>query len=58
MDRSATAGARGAGLPNLGSGITVAPTAGTTLYGLIEALAAYTPGSAETFVATLEGIWP
>jgi hypothetical protein len=57
MDRSATAGARGAGLPNSGSGITLSPASGTSLYGLIEATAAYTPASGETFNATLEGVW-
>jgi hypothetical protein len=58
MDRSATAGARGVGIPNAGAAITIAPVAsGTTLYGLVEATAAYTPASGETFNATLEGQW-
>lgn len=62
MDRSGTAGARGAGTPNQGGAITVSPAAGTLptntqLIGLIEATAAYTPVSGETFNATLEGQW-
>ena len=57
MDRSGAAGARGTGTPNAGPALTASPTSGTTLYGLIEATAAYTPVSGETFTATLEGQW-
>jgi hypothetical protein len=57
LDRSATAGAAGRGVPSTGSGMTEAPATGTTLYGLIEATAAYTPTSAEVFTVTLEGQW-
>lgn len=57
MDRGATVGARGVGVPNQGNAITLTPIAGTTLYGLIEATAAYAPVSAETWDATLEGQW-
>ena len=58
MDRSATVGARGTGTPNSGNAIAVSPIDGTTqLIGLIEATAAYTPVSGETFDCTLEGQW-
>jgi hypothetical protein len=57
MDRSGTAGARGVGVPNAGSAITLSPVSGTTIIGLIEATAAYGPASGETFNATLEGQW-
>lgn len=57
MDRSATAGARGVGVPSLGPAITVIPSSGTTLYAFIEATGAYAPGNAETFNMTLEGQW-
>lgn len=55
MDKSGTAGARAAGVPNIGSGITLKPVTGTSLYFSIEALAAYTPVSGEVFTATFEG---
>jgi len=57
MDRSGAAGARGSGTPNSGPALTCKPTASQTLYGLIEATAAYTPTSGETFNAVLEGQW-
>jgi hypothetical protein len=57
MDRSGAAGARGTGTPNAGPALTLKPASGTSLYGLIEATAAYTPTSAETFNAVLEGQW-
>lgn len=46
-------GAAGVGVPNIGTRIVVEPTA-TTLYGLLEARAAYTPTSGGTFTVTLE----
>lgn len=56
MDKAAANGARGVGVPTVGAGITVVPAAGgTTLYALIQATAAYTPVSGETFTLTLEG---
>lgn len=59
MDVAAATGARGAGLPAVGAGITCEPTGGpghdTSLWALIEARAAYAPASAETFTLTLEG---
>lgn len=59
MDRAGAAGARGVGVPNNGAAITLTPSgaSSTTLIGLIEATAAYAPGSAEAFDATLEGQW-
>lgn len=57
MDRSGAAGARGSGTPNSGPALTCKPTASQTLYALIEATAAYTPTSGETFNAVLEGQW-
>lgn len=58
MDRSGTVGARGTGVPNVGNAIAISPVdPSTTIYGLIEATAAYTPASAETFDCTLEGQW-
>lgn len=55
---SSGAGAIGIGAPTTGSGITadMAATAGheTSLWIVIEALAAYTPGNAEVFTLTLE----
>jgi hypothetical protein len=57
LDRSGTASAVGRGVPSTGSGMTASPTTGTTLYGLIEATAAYTPTSGETFTVALEGQW-
>ena len=57
MNRSGTAGAWGVGTPNAGPALTIKPASGTSLYGLIEATAAYTPTSGETFNAVLEGQW-
>lgn len=47
-------GAAGVGVPNNGSEIGVALSSGTTLYGLVEARAAYTPTSAEVITVALE----
>lgn len=47
-------GAWGAGVPITGAEINVALTSGQTIYGLLEALAGYTPGDSEVFTATLE----
>jgi hypothetical protein len=57
LDRSATAGAAGRGIPSAGSGMTASPTTGTSLYAVVEATAAYTPTSGETFTVTIEGLW-
>lgn len=58
MARGGTAGAFGVGVPNIGSAIALSPVdPSTTLIGLIEATAAYTPVSGETFNCVLEGQW-
>lgn len=49
-----TDGAAGNGAPLVGSDITFALGSGTTVYGLIEARAAYVPTSGEVFTAVLE----
>ena len=57
MDRaSATAGA--CGVAAVSPAITVSPLAGTSIYYAVQALAAYTPASGETFAAEFEGIRP
>jgi len=59
MDLAAAAGARGVGLPSMGTGITCESAGGagheTSLWALIEARATYAPASGETFTITLEG---
>lgn len=59
LDTAAAVGARGAGTPVAGAGITCEPAGGegveTSLWALVEARAAYTPAAGETFVVTLEG---
>ena len=55
LDRAFTNGAEGAGVPLVGSAILAAVTAGSDLYAMIEARAAYTPTSAGTFTVILEG---
>lgn len=58
MDKAGTIGARGVGVPATGAGITceAAGTSGheTSLWAVVEALAAYTPVSGETFTVTIE----
>lgn len=49
-----TDGAAGIGVPNNGSEIGVALASGQTIFGLIEARAAYTPTSAEVFTVVPE----
>ena len=57
MDRaSATAGAYGEAAP--ANPITVAPLTGTSIYYAVQALAAYTPVSQETFQGEFSGIRP
>lgn len=46
----------GIGAPNVGTEINAVLVSGQTLYGLLEARGAYTPGSAEVFTVDLE-IW-
>lgn len=56
MDRAFTDGAAGNGVPLTGSVINFdfSGSPGTTLYGLLEARSAYTPGVSETFEVDLE----
>jgi len=55
MTNSGSDGATGFGVPVTGSGVTVSPTSGTSLFGLLEVTAAYTPASGEVFYVVLEG---
>lgn len=55
MDRAFTDGACGIGIPAVGSEISLdIPSTGTTIYGFLEARAAYAPGNAEVFTVELE----
>jgi hypothetical protein len=57
VDEAGTAGSVGVGVPVTGAEInfTLAhPQTNVTLYGLLEAKAAYAPGNAEVFTVTLE----
>lgn len=54
MDKVFTDGASGNGLPTIGSEINFSLASGQVVYGLLEARAAYTPVSAETFDLALE----
>lgn len=56
MDKAAAAGARGVGVPTTGTGITLTPASGTTIYALIQAVGAYTPASGEVFTVVIEGM--
>jgi hypothetical protein len=56
VDKAFTDGAVGNGAPVVGSEINFALASGQTIYGLLEARGAYTPGNTETFVVTLEVI--
>lgn len=47
--------AMGIGVPTTGAGATASPTSGTSLFGLLEVTAAYTPVSGEVFYVVLEG---
>jgi hypothetical protein len=53
VDEAGTAGSIGVGVPVTGAEINFA-ISGTSIYGLLEAKAAYTPGNAEVFTVTLE----
>lgn len=55
MTNSGSDGATGFGVPATGAGVTCSPTSGTTLYGFLEATAAYTPANAEVFYVVIEG---
>ena len=49
-------GSVGVAVPVVGTGLTVSPASGTSIFCVIQALAAYTPASGEVFRAVLEGI--
>lgn len=49
-------GSVGAGVPAVGSEINFALSSGQTVYALLEARAAYTPGNAETFAVAIEAL--
>ena len=57
MTQSGTAGAVGFGASNTGNPLVGKPSTGTSMYFVIEASAAYTPASAETFTVELGGQW-
>ena len=54
VDRVFTDGADGFGVPVIGSEISFKLSSGQIIYGLLEARAAYSPGTAETFNVSLE----
>ena len=54
IDKAFSDAASGIGAPNTGSEISVELSSGQTIYGLIEARGAYTPGNAEVFTGILE----
>jgi hypothetical protein len=56
VDRAFTDGAAGVGLPVVGTEMSVKLASGTTIRGLLEARAAYTPTSAGTFTVTLDDL--
>ena len=49
-------GSVGVNVPVVGTGLTLRPESGTSIFCVIQALAAYTPGSAEKFWPVVEGI--
>jgi hypothetical protein len=53
IDQAFTSGSHGAGLPTLGAGLPFKLASGSTVYGLLQTLAAYAPGNAETFDVSL-----
>jgi hypothetical protein len=54
LDRAFSDGAAGNGIPINGSELNFALASGQTIYGLLEARAAYVPTSAGTFIVSLE----
>jgi hypothetical protein len=55
IDKAFSDAAEGVGVPNNGTEVNFKPTSGAqTVYALLEARAAYTPGNAEVFTVTLE----
>lgn len=53
-DKAFSDAAKGTGAPSIGAEITFVPGSGSTIYGLLEARAAYVPGNAEVFTVELE----
>jgi hypothetical protein len=49
-------GAVGVAVPVVGTGLTLRPVTGTSIFLVIQALAAYTPASAEKFWPVIEGV--
>lgn len=49
-------GSVGVAVPVVGTGLTMRPVGGTSIFLVIQALGAYTPASAEKFWPTIEGI--
>jgi hypothetical protein len=54
VDKAFGDGAAGRGMANFGPGVYFKLASGTTLYGLLEARAAYAPGDSETFVVAVD----
>jgi hypothetical protein len=54
VDRVFASGSVGYGAPTVGNELNVKLASGSSIYGLIEVLAAYAPGNAETFDVSLE----
>lgn len=54
VDKAFSDAAAGQGAPSIGNMIAFVPGSGTTIYGLLEARAAYTPTSAEVLTVELE----
>jgi hypothetical protein len=58
LSNSGSTGSVGIGIPNVGNAIIATPTSGTSIFGLIEATAAYVPVSGATFTVSIEGYRP
>lgn len=54
LDRAFTDGAAGFGLPVVGAEMSIKLASGSTIYGLLEAKAAYTPVAQEVFTVTMD----
>jgi hypothetical protein len=54
LDTATSDGASGQGIPLIGNGVTLCPTAGTTAYALLEATDIYTPTSGEIVTVVIE----
>jgi hypothetical protein len=56
LDKAFTDGAAGSGVPSAGNELNAVSATGITIYGLLEARAAYTPVANEVFTVTLEAL--